>query len=1701
MTTLRDLLVTQAKLTPDAAVLLAPGRAPLRSAELVAQIDRTVSALRAIGIGSADRVAVVLPNGPEMATAFLGVASAATCAPLNPAYREAELEFYLSDLRPKVLLVESAETSIAAPIARRLGARIIELSRPADAPAGGFSLQDENGAIPPGDGPPTFTEAADIALVLHTSGTTSRPKIVPLSQANLCASTENIRRALAITPADRCLNIMPLFHVHGLMAAVVASLTAGAAVICTPGFHAPSFFSWLAELRPTWLTAVPTMLQAALLRAPENAEVIRAAPLRLIRSCSAALPPSVHADLERVFGVPVIEAYGMTEGAHQLASNPLPPGQRKPGSVGLPTGTRIGIEDDAGTVHLGGAEGTPVGEVVVRGPNVLAAYESHPEANLSSFANGWFRTGDKGRLDGDGYLFLTGRSKEIINRAGEKISPREIDEVLLTHPAVAQALAFALPDVRLGEDVGAAVVLREGCTASEPELREHVAKTLSDFKVPRKIVFLPELPKGPTGKPQRIGLAAKLGLDKEEVAIAATAKVAPRTPLESKLVDLWQTILGVANVGVHDDFLHLGGDSLLANQLASRLREITGQAWSAVHLFEAPTVATLAERIEERARAGAARTAPLAAAAPSPGDAASASLVSFAEQRMWFLAQYEEDSSAYVRPSLLHIEGPLDAGALEASLSEIVKRHAVLRSTYQLHDGELVRAVTPPRALSLPIIDLTSVAPAEREEHVRRLEATESARPFDLTRDATLRAILVRCSADEHYLLLLSHHISSDGWSTGVLLREITEIYGAFSAGAASPLPDLPIQYTDYTAWQNTWLASGVLEEQLAYWKTHLLGAPPVLALPTDRPRPARQTFRGGRERLDVSRDLTTALRALGRDERATLFMTLLAAFQTLLSRYTSTEDLVVGIPTANRHSPEVEGLLGLFMNTVPLRTDLSGAPTFRELLGRVRASALGAFANADVPFARLVDALQPPRSTSHSPLYQVLFQVRNFPDREASLAGLQVSHVALERRTADLDLTLEATETRGGLHLVLDFNTDLFDRATARRMLGHYLRLLEEAVKDPDRSIGSLPLLTEAERHQLVVTWNQTEHASPAVCVHELFEAQVERTPEATALIFEEQRLTYRELNERANRLAHHLRGLGVGPEVLVGLCVERSPEMVVGVLGILKAGGAYVPLDPTHPMERLGLMLEDSAVTVLLTLERGTAKLPEHRARALALDTGWASIARESAHNPVKVAAPDNLAYVLYTSGSTGRPKGVMVPHRGLVNYLHWCARAYDTAGGSGSPVHSALGFDLTITGLFSPLLAGRSVLLVPEQGGIQGLVDALRSHDDFSLVKLTPAHLELLARLLPAEEGARRTRALPVAPLDGTATSPNPHPLARALVIGGEALSWEQLSFFRSSFPGTRLFNEYGPTETVVGCSVHEAPADGPTSGPVPIGRPIDNTQLYVLDRSLQPVPIGVPGELYVGGAGVSRGYLNRPELTASSFLQDPFRAEPSARLYRTGDLCRYRPDGDLEYLGRLDHQVKIRGFRVEPGEIESVLAEHPSIREVVVLAREDTPGDRRLVAYLVAGDAPLPGEDELRASLKKRLPDYMVPSAFVALEALPLTPNGKVDRPALPAPDGDRAALQTSFVAPRTPTEEGLSGIWAELLHVDRVGALDSFFDLGGHSLLAAQVIGRVRRLFGVDVPLRALFEAPRLSDLAAVIAGLVDPDSMMEETVL
>ena len=1638
-----ELFEAQVDRSPEALAVTFEGRS-LTYRALNARANQLAHRLRALGVKPDMLVGICMERSMEVIVAILGVLKAGGAyVSLDPTYPAERLTFMLQDARVPVLITQE---------------RLLR-----DLPACGWSavcLDTDWGSIAGEsvNNPVHLATPGNLAYVIYTSGSTGQPKGILLEHRGLCNLALEHARHFDVRPDSRLLQFVR-FGFDVAVGEVFMTLLRGA-TLCAASDDAmlpgPNLIELLLSQEIN-IILIPSSALAALPDVPLPA-------LRSIITGAEACPAEVVARWavrHRFFN-----AYGPAETTVTATFIECrADGGRPP--IGRPiANVKVYVLDAAlQPVSIGVS-----GELYIGGVGLARGYLNRPALTAEKFVPNPFsrepgsrlyRTGDVVSWLPDGTLEFLGRIDDQVKIRGFRIELGEVEAVLQQHPAVREAVVLAREDVPGDRRLVAYLTLHEDRPAEVRELRGHMKEKLPHYMVPAAFVVLPTMPLTPNAKIDRRALPAPEGPRPGGDADL----VAPRTAIEEVLAGIWADVLGLERVGIHDSFFELGGHSLMVTQVMSRLPASFGVELPLRAVFEAPTVAALAERIEVARHVDAKVHAPPLRRVPRQGDVP----LSFAQQRLWFLDQLEPNSVSYSIPLLARLSGPLEVAAFEQSLLNLVRRHEALRTLFPAARGRPRQITLEEASVDLPIVDLRAIPPDAQDAEIRRRAEEEFQRPFDLARGPLLRLSLLQLAEQEHVLLLNVHHIIFDGWSGGILLRELSALYAAARAGAPSSLPELPLQYIDFAVWQRQWLEGERRDAQLAYWKQQLAGAPALLDLPTDRPRPVLQSFRGAAQFFQLPAGLTRELTALAQRAGVTRFMLLLAAFQVLLARHAGAEEVSVGSPVAGRVRPELEGMIGLFVNTLVLRTSLAGDPSFLELLGRVRDVTLGAYDHQDVPFDQVVEALQPPRDPSRTPLFQVLFVLQNLPVTALRLDNLTLSQLPVTTRVSKFDMTMAIEGTEGGLGGMLEYNADLFDASTIMRMLGHYQALLEGILVDPGRRISELPLLGPDERRELLSAAKGARADYPRDrCFHELFEAQVERTPEAVAIAFEKRRLSYRELNRRANQLAHHLRALGVRPGALVGLCLERCPEMLVGLLAVLKAGGAYVPFDPAYPEDRLGFMVEDTRTPIVLTQQHLRARLPIEEERMISLDRAPPAIEREREDNPVSGAGGDDLAYIIYTSGSTGRPKGAMIHHRGLVNYLSWCTRAYAVAEGQGVPVHSSLGFDLTVTSLLAPLLVGQRVDLLPEEGkGIEALAAALRGGRHHSLVKITPSHLEVLARELgPGEVSGR----------------------ARALVIGGEALLGETLSFFREHGADIRLINEYGPTETVVGCCVHEVAPGACAPGPVPIGRPIANTQIYLLDQHQQPVPSRFTGELYIGGDGVTRGYLDRPALTAERFVPDPFGDEPGARLYRTGDLGRYRPDGDLEYLGRIDHQVKIRGYRIELGEIEAALGRHPGVREAVVLAREDKALDKRLVAYLVAREAPAPSASELRAFLQESLPEFMLPAAFVVLPELPLTTHGKVDRRALPAPEGERSAESSSFIAPRDTLEFEIIQLWEEVLEVSPIGIRDDFFALGGHSLLAVRLMASIQDRFGETIPLTTLFQKATVENMAMYLRG-------------
>jgi amino acid adenylation domain-containing protein len=1628
----------------------------LTYAQLEARANQLAHHLQSLGVGPEVPVVICMERSLEMVVAILGILKAGGAyVPLDPEYPQERVAYVIEDVQAPVLLTQ---TSLRDGMPE-LGIEVVCVDSDWDA----IARYRE-------DAPSVDVTARNLAYVIYTSGSTGRPKGVMVEHRGLINAINWIMETLELSSSDRSMLKTSIAFDAAGREVFPTLLAGGTLIIAKPGGHRDS--RYLADTvygeRITILHCVPSLLRVLV----EEPAFDKGLALRAVMCGGEALAPEIVTRFQSRLTAKLYNVYGPTEAIIDSTYWPCEECNARPSiPIGRPIpNARVYIVDDllrlapigvAGNLYIGGVG---LARGYARRPDLTAekfipdAFGGEPGARL-------YKTGDLARYLPDGNIEFLGRIDYQVKIRGFRVEPGEIEGALGQHPAVREAVVVVQEDGP-GEKRLVAYVAAEGeARPTANELRGFLKEKLPEHMVPAVFVALDALPLTVNGKVDRRALPASDGRRPE----VDEAFVACRTSTEELLAEIWRHVLGVERVGIYDDFFQLGGHSLLATQVVSRIREAFQVEIPLRRVFEAPTVAGLAEDIDVSLGAG--LQAPPIVPVPRDGELP----LSFAQQRLWFLDQLEPGSSVYNFPAAVRLKGPLNAVALKQSLDEIVKRHEALRTTFAIVDGRPVQAIASLLTLTLPMLDLRELPETEREIEVQRLVTEEAQRPFDLAKGPLVRATVLRLDDDEHVGLLTMHHIVSDGWSTGILIREMAVVYEAFCSGRPSPLPELPIQYADFAHWQRQWLEGEVLKSQLVYWKQQLGGAPSLLELPTDHPRPIVQTFRGARQSSPVPDNISAELKALSRQQGATLFMTLLTAFKIVLHYYTSQDDIIVGTPIANRNRLEVEGLIGFFVNTLVLRTDLSGDPDFRELLRRVREVCFGAYAHQDLPFERLVEELHLARTLSRNPLFQVMFVLQNARLETLEAPGLTVTPLEVDNGTTHFDLTLHIADTGHQLIATLAYNTDLFESATIARMLRHFTMLLETVCASPGLRLSELPLLTEAERQHILVKLNDTGADQPnELCIQQLFEAQVERTPEAIAVVSPDVRVTYRELNGRANQLANRLSALGVGPEVPVGLCVGPSLEMVIGLLGILKAGGVYVPADPAYPKERLAFMLRDAAVPVLLTQERLLPRLPGHNARAVCLDSDWEVIAQESTENPICTIMPENLAYVIYTSGSTGRPKGVLVSQASIADHCRNVQRYYELRPSDKVLQFASLSFDVSLEQIVPTLIVGATLVMMGAE-----VWSATEFHKKVSECGLTVLNIPTGYWQELAREWADVQQLIPgIEP--------------RVFIVGGDTMLPGALDLWRRTPMRTiRLINAYGPTEatiTAIACDITpRLYEDGPLRS-IPLGRPLANREAYILNKYGNAVPVGVTGELYIGGSCLARGYLNRADSTAEKFIPNAFSSERGARVYKTGDLARYRPDGNIEFLGRIDHQVKIRGFRIELGEIETVLRQHPGVRETVVVAQETAPGEKQLVAYVVAEREPLPRASDLRGFLKEKLPDYMVPAVFLPLDALPLMLNGKVDRCALPVTERKRPDPERGFVAPRDALELQLTNLWEEVLGIRPIGVTDNFFELGGHSLAAVRLFALIEKRMGKKVPLAAVFQGPTVEHLASILQG-------------
>jgi amino acid adenylation domain-containing protein len=1677
----------------------------LTYAELDRRANRLAHHLRARGVGPEVLVAICVHRGAPMLEVMLAALKAGGgYLPLDPDYPADRIACMLGDSGTRVVVTQSTLLD-GLPLE---GMDTVVLDRDA------AEIAARPGHAPPVPGS-LVPVPSTLAYVIYTSGSTGRPKGVGVEHGALAATMAAAGRAFGFGPGDRVASLASFAFDIWLFESFLPLLAGGSVRFFARErvLEVPRLAQDLAAC--TVLHAVPALMRSIV-------REVRARPggvlpgLRRALVGGDAVAPDLLEEMRQAFPAAEIHVlYGPTEAAILCASHRLGGETASRQMVGRPLGNAaLHVLEPGGSVAPAGA----AGELCLGGRSVARSYLGRPSLTAERFVPDPFsavpgarlyRTGDRVRRPASGELEFLGRTDRQVKVRGFRIEPGEIESALRRHPDVNDAVV-AVAGEGDARRLAAWVVPSSAAGAPEVEaLKVHLRGGLPDFMVPQAFVFLERLPLTPSGKVDRRALPAA------GAAAETAAYVEPRTPTERAVADVFGEVLGVERVGAADDFFSLGGHSLLAMHVWSHLGDRCGVALPLRTLFEHPGVQALAAAVDAAPRAEAADAAVRITPRPRGAETevevggervrAHAAPVSFSQQRLWMLDRMDPGRALYAVPLALRLHGALDHRALQRALDALAERHESLRTVFRWMEGGAMQVVLPRGALPMESADLAGADAGGRTAELRRRLADEAARPFDLEQGPLARIHLYRLDADDHVLLLNLHHVVTDAWSTGVLLRDLAALYGAFSRGEPSPLPAPGLRYADYAAWQREHLTGAVYDAQLAYWKEALADAPALLELPADRPRPPVWEGKGAAERFRLPREVADAVDALARAEGCTPFMVLLAVFQALLGRYARRDDVVVGTPVANRTRPETRDVVGFFVNTLALRADLSGDPSFRALLHRVREGAMGAFAHQEMPFERLVDELKVPRSAAHAPLFQVMFSLQPVDAGAAALAGLQAAPVPVAGTQALFDLTLALRPDGGGMAGALEYATALFDRETALRMIGHFRALLAAACAAPDAALSALPLLSADEVDAALRAWegpalespppSARSHSRAFALIHERIAVQAARIPDAIAVEGGGERMTYAELEDRAARLAHRLRALGVQPGEIAALRAERSVEAVVAILAVLKAGGAYLPLDPAYPAERQAYMLADSGAALLL--DATGAGAPAGYAGRVADLAAELSASASGPPDPfvVKVAETEDLAYVIYTSGSTGRPKGVAVPHRALSAYVDAARQAYALTPGDRFLQFAPLSFDSSVEELFAPLAAGATMVLRDEE--------MLASVDGFWRAA---ERLSLTVASLPTafwhEIAAAMERAAPPVPAS-----------LRVMILGGErALPERVASWRRRVGGGVRLINSYGPTETTVAATLHEVRADEPV---VPIGRPMPGYRVRVLDASLRPVPAGVPGELFIGGIGVARGYLGRPGATAERFVPDPFAAGPGARLYATGDLVRWREaregegagvrrwsgEGEerdaeraharthartyaLEFLGRTDDQVKVRGFRIEPGEIESLLRRQPGVRDAVAAVREDEPGDRRLVAYLVPADGAM-SVDAVRAAVRAELPAYMVPSAFVALDALPMTPSGKVDRRALPAP---RASGPAAPAVPLSRRERALAEVWRQVLGTDAVGPDDNFFDLGGNSLLLIRLADRLREAMGVTVTAVELFRFPTVRALAAHLAA-------------
>lgn len=1666
------LVAAQAKSCPDALALI-DSTSQLTYEELDQQANQLAHYLRHQGVGPEVRVGICMDRSPLFVIGILGVLKAGGAyVPLDPAHPSERLAFMLTDAQVPLVLTQAD----------------LQAHMPPELPTCCLDTDwVQRIAIHSTEAPEEPISLQNLAYVIYTSGSTGQPKGVQISHQALLHLITWHQHAFAITAQDRATLLAGL----GFDAAVWEIwpyLTAGASITIPPD----AIRADPVHLRD-WLTTydvnigfVPTPVAEALIQLDWPVD----SALRILLTGGDYL----HHAPDHQLPFTLVNNYGPTEYTVVTTSGTVSstPTQQPP-SIGCPiSNTQVYVLDPWEQIAPIGVPG----ELTISGTGLSRGYLHRPGLTAERFVpDPWnstpgaclYRTGDRVRLLSNGEIEFLGRLDHQIKLRGFRIELGEIENALRQHRSVRDAVV-CLYETIPGQPHLVAYLVIDSAQAESPspdedtgelaqpldqDIRQFLQNSLPTYMIPSALMVIDTLPLTPNGKVDRRALPAP-----EYLSAHHDEAMAPRTSLESELVTIWQTVLGIPVVGIQDNFFTLGGHSLLATQVVTQIRKQLQAEIPLRMLFEAPTIVELAVRIDQTHQDTIRRIPPIQTA-----DRTEPIPLSFAQQRLWIIDQLEPNSTAYVIPTALHVRGHLDRMALEQSFNAVIQRHEILRTTFDVIDGQPVQVIDAIPPAPMEYQDLRMLVGNAQTSHVQDLIAHRIRQPFQFMNNPLFHMHLFQLTDEEHILLVVMHHAISDGWSVGVLIQDIATYYEAYVTHQPVNMAVLPIQYVDFAVWQKAWFATDVLDQQIVYWEQQLRDAQTIIDLSTDWPRPPLQTYRGAVEAFTVAPTLIHALHQFNQEEGTTLFMSLLANFKTLLHRYTDQADLLVGTPIANRPLAELEELIGFFVNTLVLRSDMTGRPTFRELLQRIRTTTLDAYAHQDVPFEQLVELLQPERDMSRTPLFQVMFVLQNAPMPQINVANIELTPLDLDGDIAQFDLTLTLEERNDGLYGWFEYNTDLFETTTILRMIIHWQNLLEALVAQPDQHISDTVLLSPDERHHILVEWNPVV-PPPTVAhyVHQSFEKQVAQVPDALVLLFEGTRITYGELNQRANQFAHYLHSKGVRSEQPVGVALERSPEAIVALLAVLKAGGVYLPIDPAAPSERLAFMLSDADVSVLITQQSFADRFSQmDQTCVLTIDGEQRAIEQQSTENIHQQIAPDQAAYIIYTSGSTGMPKGVVVSHHAIAAHCDIIVQQYDLTADDRVLQFAAFTFDAALEQILPVLIARATIVL--RGSDIWTLADfqyRLIEHQ-LTVVDIAPTywHQWLL------ESAANDTMAFPDS--------------LRLVIVGGEAMSVEGYRVWQQSpFQHIRLLNAYGPTETTITALAYDTADNGhhQVQTSVPIGRPLPHRTSYVLDSYGQPTPVGVPGELVIGGTGLARGYLHRPDSTAERFMPNPFSTRAGERLYRTGDRVRWRSDGTIEFLGRIDQQVKLRGFRIELGEIETVLSQHPDIHEAVVCVRDDVATQPQLVAYVVANlheqvtDTSF--HNTIQSYLQDYLPSYMIPTALVPLETLPITAHGKIDRRALPAP----VVSAQRHMAPRTPVEAILVTIWQDVLGVAEIGIQDNFFTLGGHSLLATQVISRIREHFQAELPLRALFEAPTIASLATILDtddGIIQTD--------